>query len=232
MSGLFQDHRLEEVHERLLAFYGPQPRLEVWDPLTQFIYSVLSSQTYTEVSHEVLRNLRATFGTWERLRDAPVAEIEDAIRAANHPEPKAVWLKADLEEITARCGSLTLDWMATYQTDKIRRWLEKLGGCGVKTSAAVVNFSTLRRRAMCVDSHHLRVARRLGFVAANADPAATEKRLMEMAPASWPAETLDEHHSLIKLHGQKTCLSKTAPACWRCPLREMCPTGAAAPPSA
>jgi endonuclease-3 len=225
MSGLFQDHRLEDVHARLLEHYGPQPRLAVWDPLTQFIYSLLSSQTYTEVSHEVLRNLRAVFGTWERLRDAPVAEIEDAIRAVTHPEVKAVWLKADLEEITERCGTLTLDWMAGYQTDKIRVWLERLEGCGVKTSAAVVNFSTLRRRAMCVDSHHLRVAGRLGFVAKNADAAATEKRLLEMAPTTWTAEVLDEHHSLIKLHGQKTCTKKTAPACRRCPLLEMCPTG-------
>lgn len=223
MAGLFQDQRLVDVHERLLAFYGPQPRLEVWDPLTQFIYSLLSSQTLTGDSHEVLRNLRRVFGTWERLRDAPVAEIEDAIRAATYPEPKAVWLKADLEEITKRCGALTLDWMAGYQTEKIRTWLERLDGCGVKTSAAVVNFSTLRRRAMCVDSHHLRVAQRLGFVAPNADAATTETRLMDMAPDAWTAEVLDEHHSLIKLHGQKTCTKKTAPACGRCPLLEICP---------
>ena len=227
MAGLFQDHRLVNVHDRLLAFYGPQPRLEVWDPLTQFIYSLLSSQTLTGDSHEVLRNLRRVFGTWERLRDAPVAEIEDAIRAATYPESKAVWLKKDLEEITTRYGSLTLDWLATYETGKIRRWLERLDGCGVKTSAAVVNFSTLRRRAMCVDSHHLRVAQRLGFVAANADAAVTEKRLMDMAPDTWTAMVLDEHHSLIKLHGQKICTFKTAPACRRCPLLEICPTASA-----
>jgi endonuclease-3 len=232
MAGLFQDDRLVDVHERLLAFYGPQPRLEVWDPLTQFIYSLLSSQTYTAVSHEVLRNLRQVFGTWERLRDAPIAQIEDAIRAATYPEPKAVWLKADLEQITARCGHLSLDWMARYQTKKIRDWLEELDGVGSKTSAAVVNFSTLRRRAMCVDSHHLRVARRLDFVPNSADARATENRIMDMAPDSWSAEILDEHHSLIKLHGQETCTSPKAgpPACGRCPLLGLCPTGSGIKP--
>ena len=44
----------------------------------QFIYSMLSARTKTETSHEVLRNLRARFGDWETLRDAPVSEIEDA----------------------------------------------------------------------------------------------------------------------------------------------------------
>ena len=227
MSSLFADHRLEEVHQRLLAFYGPQPRPEVWDPLTQCIYSLLSSRTKTEVSHEVLRNLRDVFGTWERLRDAPIAEIEEAIRAVTFPEQKAIWLKADLEQITARYGSLTLDFLAGYRTDKIRSWLEKLDGVGVKTSAAVVNFSTLRRRAMCIDSHHLRIAKRLGFVAKSADARETEARLMEMAPAAWSPEVLDEHHSLVKLHGQQLCM-KNEIRCSQCPLLEVCPTGAAA----
>jgi endonuclease-3 len=226
MSVLFQDHRLEDLHERLLAFYGKPPERDVWDPLKQFIYSLLSSRTKTEVSHEVVRHLWATFGSWENLRDASIPEIEDAIRAVTFPEQKAIWLKTDLEQITARCGRLNLDFLASYRTEKIRAWLEKYDGVGGKTSAAVVNFSTLRRRAMCVDSHHLRIARRLGFVAMKSDADETEARLMEMAPEAWSAEMLDEHHSLVKLHGQKTCPEKR-PACKRCPLLDICPTGTA-----
>ena len=63
--------------------------------------------------------------------------------------------------------------------------LEQFDGVGTKTSGAVVNFSTLRRRAMCVDSHHLRVTQRLGLVRKNADARETEDRLMEMAPPEW-----------------------------------------------
>ncbi len=223
--GLFEDHRLEEVHDRLVAFYGHFPERDVWDPLTQMIYSMLSSRTKTEVSHEVLANLRRVFGTWEGVRDAPVEEIEEAIRGATFPVPKAVNLKVALEQITARCGSLSLEFLANYKTEKIRAWLERFDGVGVKTSAAVVNFSTLRRRAMCVDSHHLRIAKRLGFVPQSADARETEERLMEMAPAEWTAETLDEHHSLVKLHGQQLC-PKGPPSCGGCPLLDVCPTGA------
>jgi endonuclease III len=223
-ASLFVDHRLEELHQTLLDYYGKPPERELWDPLTQFIYSMLSSRTKTEASHEVLRNLRAVFGTWERLRDAPVAEIEDAIRAATFPERKAVQLKTALQQITERYGTLTLDFLAGYRTAKIRAWLEGFDGVGVKTSGAVVNFSTLRRRAMCIDSHHLRIVQRLGFVSKSADARETEARLMEMAPAVWPAEMLDEHHSLVKLHGQRLC-TKNDPRCARCPLLEQCPAG-------
>jgi endonuclease III len=224
-TSLFPDTRLEEVHNRLLAHYGPPEPRDLWDPLTQMIYSMLSSRTKTEISHEVLRSLKARFGTWENLRDAPIPEIEDPIRAVTFPEPKAINLKAALVRITERHGSLDLSFLARHSTEKIRTWLEKFEGVGVKTSAAVVNFSTLRRRAMCVDSHHLRIVQRLGFANKAATAREAETRIMEMAPSDWSPAMLDDHHSLIKLHGQKCC-TKNHPLCSRCPLLAICPTGA------
>jgi endonuclease III len=226
VQGLFPDTRLEELHALLLEAYGRPAAREVWDPLTQCIYSMLSSRTKTETTHAVLRGLRARFGTWERLRDSPVAEIEEAIRAVTFPEPKAVQLKAALVGITERTGALSLEFLRRYRTEKIRAWLEGFEGIGSKTSAAVVNFSALRRRAMCVDSHHLRIAQRLGLVAKSAGAREAEARLMEMAPAEWSAEMLDEHHMLVKLHGQRRC-TKNEPRCGGCPLRGMCASGAA-----
>jgi endonuclease-3 len=228
VAGLFPDTRLEELHRVLLAAYGRPAMREPWDPLTQCIYSMLSSRTKTETTHEVLRGLRSRFGTdgtWDRLRDASVAEIEDAIRAVTFPEPKAVQLKTALEQIAARTGQLSLEFLRRYRTEKIRAWLEGFEGIGPKTSAAVVNFSNLRRRAMCMDSHHLRIVQRLGLVPKSAGAREAEARLMEMAPAGWSAEMLDEHHMLVKLHGQRRC-SKNEPRCGGCPLRAVCPSGA------
>ena len=223
---LFVDTRLEEIHRRLLTHYGRPAEREVWDPLKQFIYSLLSSRTKTEITYQVVEHLEKRFGSWEALRDAPVAEIEEAIRPITFPERKAVQLKRALEQITERCGTLSLDFLKNYRTDKIRLWLERFDGVGSKTSAAVVNFSRLRRRALCVDSHHLRVTERLGFVAKNADARETEKRLMEMAPAEWSPVMLDEHHTLIKIHGQRTC-TKHHPRCSACPLLDVCRAGQA-----
>jgi endonuclease-3 len=228
MASLFQnqtepDDRLAHIHHLLLSYFGEQKPRDPWDPLSQFIYSLLSSRTKTEMTYQVVRQLRARFGTWENLRDALVSEIEDAIRDVSFPEQKAVQLKAALESITQRYGSLTLDFLARYRTDKIRAWLEQFPGVGPKTSAAVVNFSTLRRRALCVDSHHLRVTQRLGLTP-RADAATTEERLMRMVPETWTAEMLDEHHQLIKQLGQKIC-TFSEPKCRECPLLKLCPYG-------
>jgi endonuclease-3 len=224
---LFPDTRLVEIHRRLLAFYGKPPEREVWDPLKQFIYSLLSSLTKTEITHQVVRDLESRFGSWEKLRDASIAEIEDTIGAVTLPEQKAVQLKQALEQITQRCGTLSLDFLHGYRTDKIRSWLEQFDGVGAKTSAAVVNFSSLRRRAMCVDSHHLRVTQNLAFVSKSAGVRETEDRLMEMAPEDWSPKMLDEHHTLIKIHGQRIC-KKNNQICRSCPLLDLCPTGASA----
>jgi endonuclease-3 len=223
-----QADKLPHIHRLLLGYYGqPKPR-ELWDPLTQLIYSLLSSRTKTPVSHQVMRDLERHFpgagpGSWEPVRDATVDEIERAIGIVTFPEQKAPQLKQTLMGISERYGSLTLDFLAKYRTDKIRQWLEQFPGVGSKTSGAVVNFSTLRRRALCVDSHHLRVAQRLCLVP-RADAATTEERLMRLVPETWDAAMLDEHHSLIKLHAQTLC-TFAEPKCENCPLRELCPTG-------
>ena len=223
-----QADKLPHIHRLLLGYYGAIPPRVLWDPLTQFIYSLLSSRTKTPDSHQVMRDLELAFpgagpGNWEPVRDAPIEAIERAVARVTFPERKAPDLKAALMGISQRTGALSLEFLARYRTDKIRAWLEQFPGVGPKTSAAVVNFSTLRRRALCVDSHHLRVAQRLCLVP-RADAALTEERLMRLVPETWDAAMLDEHHSLIKLHGQTLC-TFNEPKCEACPLLGLCPTG-------
>lgn len=222
-----QADKLPHIHRLLLGYYGePKPR-EPWDPLTQFIYSLLSSRTKMPASQQVMRDLARTFHAgpqnWEAVRDASVAELERAIAIVTFPEVKAPRLKAALEQITQRVGSLTLDFLAKYRTEKIRAWLEQFEGVGPQVSAAVVNFSTLRRRALCVDANHLRVTQRL-CVVPRANAATTEERLMRLVPETWDAAMLDEHHSLVKLHAQTLC-TYADPKCEGCPLLKICPTG-------
>lgn len=224
---LFVDDRLVLLHEKLLAAYGPPPERQCWDPLKQMIYSMLSSRTKTETSHAVLWDLEKHFGTWERLRDAPVKEIEQVIAAVTFPEEKAPRLKKALQRITRQnSGKLSLDFLLGEPVERIRRWLESFEGIGAKTSASVVNFSTIRARAIAVDSHHDRIAKRLRLVPASTPAAETEQILLAMAPSSWGPEMLDDHHSLVKLHGQRCCTKLDwQRSCRRCPLLDMCPTG-------
>ncbi len=222
-----QADKLPQIHRLLLKHYGRPPERTPWDPLTQFIYSLLSARTKTPAAHTVMRDLERRFnarpGHWENVRDATTTEIEHTIGIVTFPEVKAARLKIALQQITERYGSLTLDFLARYKTPKIREWLEQFEGVGPAVSAAVVNFSTLRRRALCIDANHLRVAQRLCLVP-RADAATTEQRLMRLVPETWDAAMLDEHHSLVMLHAQTLCTFHE-PQCSACPLLKLCPTG-------
>ncbi len=221
--------RLPHIHRLLLSHYGqPKPRVP-WNPLKQFIYSLLSARTKTPASHQVMQDLERRFGPgplgtdWEAVRDAALPDIEQTIQVVTFPEVKAPRLKLALQGITARYGSLTLDFLANYRTDKIRTWLESFEGVGPQVSAAVVNFSTLRRRAIALDGNHLRVVHRLGLTP-RGDPRRTEELLMRLVPETWTAEMLDEHHSLFKIHGQTLC-TFADPLCPQCPLLSLCRYG-------
>ena len=223
-----QADKLPHIHRLLLKHYGQPPARTPWDPLTQFIYSLLSSRTKTAQSLQVMRDLERAFpgagpGNWEPVRDASVAQIERAIAIITFPEQKALRLKSALEQITARTSVLSLDFLHRYRTDKIRVWLEQFEGVGPQVSAAIVNFSTLRRRALSIDANHLRVVQRL-CVVPRADAAMTEERLMRLVPETWDAAMLDEHHALVKLHAQTLCTFEN-PRCTDCPLLQICPTG-------
>jgi endonuclease-3 len=222
-----QADKLPHIHRLLLGYYGqPKPREPV-DPLTQFIYSLLSSRTKTPAAQQVMRDLERTFhagpNNWEPVRDASPAELERAIAIVTFPEQKAPRLKLALQQITARVGPLTLDFLAKYRTEKIRSWLEQFEGVGPQISAAVVSFSTLRRRALSIDANHLRVIQRL-CVVPRADAPTTETRLMRLVPETWDAALLDDHHALIQLHAHTLC-TFAAPQCEPCPLLKICPTG-------
>ncbi len=221
------DPRLLDVHRVLLQSYGQPPARVPRDPLSQLIYSLLASRTRTEESDAAMRALEIRYRTgsavWDALRDAPLAEIEAAIQPVTFAEVKAPRLKAILLGISERYGKLTLDFLEKYRTEKIREWLENFEGVGAQISAAVVNFSTLRRRALCVDANHLRVVQRLALTP-RADAATTELRLMRLVPETWTAAMLDEHHSLVKLHAQTLCVF-AEPHCKPCPLLSRCPFG-------
>lgn len=229
-------HDLADIQNRLIAWTGVPPPREVWDPLTHLIYSLCSSRTKDPESIATLRMLRERYDgwptgpnswdevRWEKLRDAPVAEIEDTLRLVTFPERKAPQLKQTLQRITERTGGLSLQFLARYRTEKIRAWVEKLPGAGVKASAAVVNFSSLRRAAIAIDGHHQRIAIRLGIVPDKATSRQVEEALMPLVPAGWTPVTMDEHHTLVKRLGQQICTLRE-PQCRRCPLHSICVTG-------
>ena len=214
------------VHERLCQEYNcPIPYFHELDPLSELVSSLLSHRTKNADSGRAFRQLRAQFADWPSVRDAPTSEVEAAISACTWPEQKAPRLQEILRLIgKKRNGDLSLDFLAELSVPEARAWLQTLPGVGPKTSAATLLFSRLRRPALPVDSHHHRVAIRLGLLPANVDVGPAHAILEAQLPPDWDAQTVYDNHESLMLHGQRCCYHFN-PDCSRCVVLDICRFG-------
>jgi endonuclease-3 len=213
------------VHDLLCAEYGcPIPYFHSLDPLSELVSSMLSHRTRNADSGRAFKELRRRLPEWSAVRDAPTAEVQDAIAAVTWPEVKAPNIQRALALVTELRGELSLDFLADLPVPEARAWLQRLPGVGPKTSAAVLSFSTLRRAALPVDSHHHRVAIRLGLVGPKTTLDAAHAQLAAQLPPDWDAQRVYDNHEVLMLHGQRCCYY-AAPACGRCPVLALCPFG-------
>jgi endonuclease III len=221
-----QKEKLLEVHRRLCGEYGcPVAYFHTLDPLSELISSLLSHRTKNKDSGTAFKELKKRFPTWEAVRDAPTADLQAAITAVTWPEQKAPRIQAILRRITELKGeALTLSFLQDMPVAIAREWLEALPGVGPKTSAAVLSFSTLRRRALPVDSHHHRVAVRLRVIPQTTDVGPSHDLLEAMLPTEWDAQAVYDHHEVMMFHGQRVCFH-SRPDCPHCVLLDLCPEG-------
>lgn len=217
-----------EVHHRLCTEYGcPITYFHTLDPLSELVSALLSHRTRNHDSGQAFRALRARFAHWKDVRDAPVEQVQEAITACTWPEQKAPRIQAVLKELSARAGGeLDLEFLREWPVEKTRAWLQTIPGVGPKTSAAVLAFSTLRGKALPVDSHHHRVAARVGLIPAKLSVGPAHDLLEAQLPQEWDAQQVYDNHQVIMRHGKKVCTWRN-PQCEECVLLDICPYGLA-----
>ncbi|MEM6519185.1 MAG: Fe-S cluster assembly protein HesB [Cyanobacteria bacterium P01_C01_bin.70] len=235
MKLLFVNSALQQkaiaVHDHLCAVYGcPIPYFHSLDPMSELVSSLLSHRTKNRASGKAFKQLQASFPTWEAVRDAPTVAVEKAIAPCTWPEQKAPRIQQVLQLVAERTqGQWSLEFLKDLPVDAARAWLEALPGVGPKTSAAVLCFSTLRMRALPVDSHHHRVAQRVGLISHKVAVGPSHDELAALLPDDWTAQQVYDHHEVFMLHGQKCCHYRR-PECDRCSIQALCKYRQSSPP--
>lgn len=216
---------IEEVNRRIAWLYGPLCSRVRLDPLSHLIRSLIGSQTRDKNSDRAFDNLREHLHPWEALLTASDRTLLRCLEPVTYADRKAAQLRGAMRMIEGRVGTLRLDFLGERPVEDAQAWLRTLPGVDMKVSAAVLNASTLRKRVLVVDCHHFRVARRLGLLRPTTRFAAAQRVLMSQhVPDEWSADDLDDHHCLMKVHGQRVCFH-ARPHCWKCCLQDICPVG-------
>jgi endonuclease-3 len=207
--------RVRAIRERLRAMYGIPVMAPHGDPLGELVLTVLSQSTNDRNRDVAFLRLRERFPSWEAVRDAPVEEIEEAIRPGGISKVKSVRIKAILEAIG---DELDLSWMRDAPIAESQAYLTALPGVGRKTAACVLLFS-YGLRDVPVDTHVERVAGRLRLLRVGAGSKELHDEMLALTP---PGDELELHLNMIR-HGRGTCHARR-PACPVCALRRMCPS--------
>jgi endonuclease III len=208
--------RVKRIRDRLREVYGIPLMAPHGDPIAELVLTVLSQSTNDRNRDVAYLRLRERFPSWEGVMQAPVGEIEEAIRPGGISKVKSARIKAILRALAER--ELSLDWLPDVPLEEARDYLTDLPGVGRKTAACVLLFA-YGLHDVPIDTHVSRVGTRLGLLRKGAPFEVLHDEMLALTP---PGEGLELHVNLLR-HGRRTCHARK-PACTECALARMCPS--------
>jgi endonuclease-3 len=168
--------------------------------------TILSAQCTDARVNLVTAELFKNFPTLESFAEADITRLEKAVYTTGFYRAKARHLQENAKQLLrAHDGEVPSDIDA----------LTALSGVGRKT-ANVVRTHIFKIPSIVVDTHVMRVSRRLGLTQQH-DPAKIEHELMKILPQPrW----IPYNQQIIN-HGRKICTAR-APQCDTCDLAAKC----------
>lgn len=197
----------QEIIDRLSRLIpNPESELEYNNNFELLIAVMLSAQCTDKRVNEVTRKLFKVASTPEDFVKMSQAQLESYIKSCNYYKTKA-------SNIIKTCKILINKFNGKVPSRHSD--LLTLPGVGNKT-ANVVQAVAFGLQALPVDTHVLRVSRRLGFTTSN-KPLCCEIDLKERFVGS---NYIDLHHLLL-LFGRYYCTAKN-PKCNNCIMADIC----------
>jgi endonuclease III len=200
---------IENTYNCLTALWPDrQPQLSYSSCFELLIAVVLSAQCTDDQVNKVTPALFTRYPDMHSMARAELAEMEALVRSTGFYHTKAA-------NIIASSKMLLEDFNGKVP-ESIDE-LVRLPGVGRKTANLVVS-ACFGKPGIVVDTHVLRIARRLG-IAPTEDPARSERMIAaSINPERWTAFS----HALNR-HGKFICTARK-PKCPECVLKTGCPS--------
>jgi len=210
--------KAKQIYDLLLERYGAVPLKPRRQPMHELISTILSQRTTQKNEAIAYDRMWKRFGSWEAIRDAPVAELTEAIEPSNYPETKAPNIKETLRQIIEERGEANIDFLVDLPVDESLPWLMSHPGVGIKTASLVLLFC-FSKPVLPVDTHVHRVSQRTGLIGPKVGTEAAHHQLLQLFPPD-PYILFNFHIAALK-HGQQLCIWGD-PRCEPCPLKALC----------
>jgi endonuclease-3 len=202
----------KEKIEGIIRYFTQVPEIKTElhyeNPFQLLIAVILSAQCTDKRVNQVTIKLFEAFPTPELLAHSTFEEVYPYIQSISYPNNKTKYIIQAAKQIVKEFHGEVPEDVAS---------LQKLPGVGRKSAhvmaAVLYNMPTLG-----VDTHVIRVARRLGLVDEQAKtPLSIERQLVKTFPEVYMGKL---NHWLV-IHGRYTCLARK-PKCDICQLTAYC----------
>ena len=185
------------------------------NPLELLVATILSAQCTDKRVNLVTAELFNQYRSAADFANAPLAELEEAVRTTGFYRNKAKNIQACCRRLVEAHGG---------EVPRTMEALTALAGAGRKTANVVLGNAFGINAGVVVDTHVARLSQRLGLTR-ETTPEKIEGDLMKLVPqAQW---TLFSHWLIW--HGRRRCDARK-PACAACELQTLCPRIGVAPP--
>jgi endonuclease-3 len=142
--------------------------------------------------------------------------IQETIRIGGLANVKAKRIQEILSQIDAEYGGLSLQALRKMNVKEALEALLKYNGVGLKTANCVALFA-LKMNAFPVDTHILRISKRIGLI----PDGASLDRAHDLWTRFLPEELAYPLHLNLITHGRRVCRPRD-PRCLDCCLGPVC----------
>jgi endonuclease-3 len=196
--------------------YGIPEREGKEDPLDILIQTILSQNTNDLNRDRAYERLKSRFPLWEDVLKAKTEAVISALRPGGLAGQKARRIREILRWIKKREKRLSLSFLKGMDSEEIKKLIGGLKGIGPKTIHCLLLFG-LGRDAFPVDTHILRIGKRIGFIPERMDAVKAHPWMVPLIPKG---KSLSLHLNLIRF-GRSICRARR-PQCEECFLAEEC----------
>ena len=168
---------------------------------------MLSAQTTDKSVNAVTSVLFNNYKSLDELNAASLEDIEEVIKPIGLYKNKAKNLKGIVKDLIEKFN---------YVVPSDKDLLQTLPGVGNKT-AGVIRAEIFKIPDLPVDTHILRISKRLNLAKKDDEPIDVERKLKKIIPEErW----IKSHHQLIHF-GRYFCTARS-PKCAKCKIKDSC----------
>lgn len=209
----------QELHDILLAAFGPQHWWPAGTPFEVAVGAVLTQNTAWSNVEQAIRALAAKQAlTPAGILALPPSVLEQTVRPAGYFRVKAGYLRTLAAWVQQRAPD-GLASLAGSDAGDLRQELLGLRGIGPETADSILLYA-LGRPLVVADAYTRRIGARLGMLPEGTGYAAAQAYLARRLPSD--AAVLGEFHALVVRLGKEFCGKR--PRCSGCPLASRCPS--------